>query len=225
MTTTSNICFTLNQDPTGGLNTCMDVVWGREGLTDPYATAFVEVSRWVGTNNTTNTVGNLYDDLNSGDGNEACFNTSCPAVDDYNIRMVLDSVDCTNDRFCYEVQLSSASGLPVNLAGQNYRLYYDGSKMSYFSGTSLLPIPTYTDYTLSQNIENQDASATNGALSFEANLSFLNYTMDLNDLIAGGVILPANGSWVGTSQLCFNAAFDLSQVPLTCIEAVWARVV
>ncbi|HLO53291.1 MAG TPA: hypothetical protein VK169_03330, partial [Saprospiraceae bacterium] len=147
----------------------------------------------------------------------------CPRDSDYNIRMVLDTVNCIENKFCYEVQLSSANGFAMNLAGQNYRLYYDGSKMSYLSGTSLLPVPTYTNYTLAQIIENQDASATNGALSFEANLSFLNYSMDLNDLVNGGVILPANGSWVGTSELCFNAAFDLSDAPLTCIEAVWAR--
>jgi hypothetical protein len=147
----------------------------------------------------------------------------CPRDSDYNIRMVLDTVNCIENTFCYEVQLSSANGFAMNLAGQNYRLYYDGSKMSYLSGTSLLPVPTYTNYTLAQIIENQDASATNGALSFEANLSFLNYSMDLNDLVNGGVILPENGSWVGTSELCFNAAFDLSDAPLTCIEAVWAR--
>ncbi|MEZ4910149.1 MAG: Ig-like domain-containing protein [Saprospiraceae bacterium] len=290
---TSNLCFNILTDDMSSSDACVDLVWGRDNLTNGYATAFVEVSEWVSYNYTTNTVGFEYFDLLSADGNDACFSAVCtstldddgdgvsnstetndgtnpndpceyletsqdinltstswqtldcdndginnidevnqtsspldhcdPNPCDYNIRFELQNIDCINNTFCYEVQLSSSNGLPVNLAGQNYRLYFDGSKMQYESGYSLLPLADYTDFTLVQNIENVDADIVNSNLTFESNLSFLNYTMDLNDIENGGIVLPADGSWVGTSVLCFSAKFDITEVPATCIEAVWAR--
>ncbi len=140
----------------------------------------------------------------------------------FDVRLHLDSVNCVELQVCYAVQLRSSSGQSWNVAGQNYRLYYDGSLASFQSGYSLLP-NTYQGFTLVQDIQNVDASATNGVLSFESSLSFLNYTMDLNDIINGGINLPANGDWLTTSQLCFTVSSSLLDSPDVCLEAVWAR--
>lgn len=139
---------------------------------------------------------------------------------DYDIRFNRSSVNCQTRQVCYDVQLRP-SGSSFNLAGQNYRLFYDGSKASYISGTSLLP-GQYQGFTLVQDVQNQNADATNGALNFEATLSFLNYGMDLNDTQNGGILLPA-GQWTTTSNLCFTVTQDVVNNPNVCIEAVWAR--
>jgi len=76
---------------------------------------------------------------------------------------------------------------------------------------------------LIQDIQDVDASATNSNLAFESTLGFLNYTMDLSDLTAGGINLPTDGSWLTTSQLCFSLEDSLLDNPSTCLEAIWAR--
>lgn len=139
---------------------------------------------------------------------------------DYDIRFNRSSVNCQTRQVCYDVQLRP-SGSSFNLAGQNYRIYYDGSKASWVSGTSLLT-DQYQGFTLVQNVQNVDASATNGLLSFDATLSFLNYAMDLNDSQNGGINLPV-GQWTTTSNLCFTVTQAVVDNPNVCIEAVWAR--
>lgn len=141
---------------------------------------------------------------------------------DYDIRFNRSSVNCQTRTVCYDVQLRP-NGPSFNLAGQNYRIYYDGSKASWISGSSLLP-SQYQGFTLvpNGNIQNVDASATNGLLSFDATLSFLNYGMDLNDTQNGGINLPT-GQWTTTSNLCFTVTQDVVDNPNVCVEAVWAR--
>ena len=152
-----------------------------------------------------------------------CWTTTVLAQSDYDLRLTLDTIDCTNKTVCYNVQLRSADGTTWGLAGQNYRLYYDGALASWQSGTSTLPTANYQSFSLIQDIQDVDASATMGPLSFEGNLSFLNYTMDLNTPSTGGIDLPADGSWVTTSQLCFLMEDSLINNPSACLEIVWAR--
>lgn len=106
---------------------------------------------------------------------------------------------------CYDVQLRSAEGQDFNLAGQNYRLYYDATlfKFNEEFSTSYFDQIDYTDFLLNQEIAGADATGT-GALEYEDNLGFLNFSMDLNNLEMGGVILPADGEWIATTRLCFD---------------------
>jgi len=136
--------------------------------------------------------------------------------------LVLDEVDCTNNTACYTVQLRSSNGLPFNLAGQSYRLFYDASVGSFISSTSLLPSTNYNNLTVVQDIQNVDASAV-GALPFDSNLGFLNYFIDLADTNIGGINLPTDGSWLSTSQLCFQVTPSALNDPNMCFEAVWGR--
>ncbi len=152
-----------------------------------------------------------------------CRASSVLAQGNYDLRLTLGSVDCATNTVCYDVQLRSADGTTWGLAGQNYRLYYDASLASWQSGVSTLPTANYQGFTLIQDIQNVDASATMGSLAFEETISFLNYTMDLSTVSTGGITLPADGSWVTTSQLCFLAADSLIYDPTVCLEVVWAR--
>lgn len=150
------------------------------------------------------------------------WGTSVNAQSDYDIRLTLDTVDCINKTACYNVELRSANGITWGLAGQNYRIYYDASLAAWQSGISTLG-SSYQNFSLVQNVQGQDASVTGSNLAFESTLSFLNYTMDLNNPSTGGISLPADGSWITTSQLCFVLQEGLFNDPSTCLEIVWAR--
>jgi len=47
--------------------------------------------------------------------------------------------------------------------------------------------------------------------------------MDLLDPTMNNIKLPADGSWLTTSQLCFVLEDSLLDNPSTCLEAIWAR--
>ena len=144
------------------------------------------------------------------------------AQSSYDLRITLDSLNCQNKTACFNVQLRNVDTTAWGLAGQNYRLYYDASLAAYQSGISTLP-NNYQAYTLIQDIQDVDASATNSNLNFEGTLGFLNYTMDLANISTGGITLPADSSWVTTTQLCFALEDDLLNDPSSCLEMVWAE--
>ena len=75
--TTSSLCFELDDETIDDVNACLNLVWARPGLTDAYATAFVEVSEWVGQNATENAETDIYDDLDENDGDDACISALC----------------------------------------------------------------------------------------------------------------------------------------------------
>lgn len=139
----------------------------------------------------------------------------------YDIRFNRSSVNCQTRQVCYDVQLRPVGVTVFNLAGQNYRIFYNSALASYISGTSSLP-SQYGNYTLVQDLQHVDASTTDGPLSFEADLGFLNYGIDLNDTQNGGIILPA-GQWTTTSNLCFTVTQEVVDNPNTCLEKVWGR--
>ena len=305
-TPTANLCFDVLFNPIGDANTCADMVWARDVVTSDYASAFVEVSEWVAPNITVAAAGLIYDDLDSGDGNSACYQLDCAGTEDsiplctdgldndgdgfidcldsdcvaiptldcdgdgipngddcaptepiiypgamcndnnintsddrydnqcqciglpslqgqYDIRFLFKEYNCIANNFTYIVQLRNITGSPLNLAGQNYRMYYNGAVMTFVSGVSTLPGSDYSPFTLVQNVSNQNSSATNGALFFEGNLSFLNYFMDLDDTLGGGIFLPVDSTWVTTSELMFNSTNSLTGNNIPLIDIIWAR--
>ena len=220
--TTSQLCFSVQAALLDNPNNCFEAVWARGGLTDAYATSFVEVSEWVTTDSTRMATGMDYNDLDSSDGESSCLANSCAATGSYDIQMTLNNVDCEANTVCYNVQLRSNDGNDWGLAGQNYRLYYDGAMGSYQSGSSLLGTTDYNSFMLHEDVQNQNATGT-GNLNFEGDLSFLNYSIDLSNTSGGGVSLPSDGSWFTTSQLCFSVQAALLDNPNNCFEAVWSR--
>lgn len=126
------------------------------------------------------------------------------AQNHFNIRLEANA-ESPASQVCYDVQLASADAADFNLAGQNYRMYYDASKLEYDDQTSrvLLPREKYTNLTIKDNVQDIDASSA-GPLAFDNHLSFLNIGNDLKDELNGGIILPASGEWVSTANICFN---------------------
>ena len=147
------------------------------------------------------------------------------AQQQYDVRFQLDGIDCQTGEVCYLVQIRSSDGQTWNLAGQNYRIYYDASTASYINGSveSRLPDVQYSAPLLTSDQQNVDASAFPGDLPFAQTLSFLNYSIDLMNLSNGGVNLPANSEWLTTSSLCFQVPQSAIDNPSECINLVWAR--
>ena len=121
---------------------------------------------------------------------------------------------------CFDIQLSSADGSDINLAGQNYRLYYDAEKFRFSNSASLLPKAQYGDAVIKDKLANIDAGGT-GKLSYETHLGFVNLGIDLNDIQNGGIELPANGDWVSTVQICFEGPSE--GLDLKDFRLDWAR--
>lgn len=126
----------------------------------------------------------------------------------YNIR--LNPTESGNQQeSCYHIQLASADAKDLNLAGQNYRLYYDASKLRIQVGTgkSLLPAEKYSALIIKNNLVDIDAGGI-GNLAFEEHLGFINLGNDLKDELNGGIALPASGEWVSTAKICFDRLYQ-----------------
>jgi hypothetical protein len=139
----------------------------------------------------------------------------------YDTRFQLSTINCETNQVCYNVQLKPNGSGNFNLAGQNYRIFYNSSIASYTSGQSLLPAP-YGEYTVVQNVQGANAGDMNGPLEFEATLGFLNYAIDLNDTQNGGIMLPSN-EWTSTSNLCFRVDDEVLKDINACMVLVWGR--
>lgn len=137
--------------------------------------------------------------------------------------MRLEQVSNSPESSCYEVQIRSSNDRSFNLAGQNYRLFYDASDVSFNASQSysLLPTNDYTDMVVVQNIQNVNASSFS-SLGFSSNLSFLNYFMDLNDVLNGGIdVASYDEGWTPTSHICFD--HNSASVENEGFDAVWGR--
>lgn len=137
------------------------------------------------------------------------------------IRFHRDSVNCDLKSACYTTQIRPNGTMPINLAGQNYRIFYNSSRAKTTTITSLLPIQ-YGAISIVQDLTDIDASSSGAPLSFKSTLGFLNYSIDLSDVQFGGIEIPMN-EWYSTSRICFEidqAVFDDAD---KCLETVWGR--
>lgn len=154
-----------------------------------------------------------------------CFNsTTTSAQHHYNVRLI-ENPSTGIGEICYYLQLASADGVDLNLAGQNYRMYYDASKLQYNinESSSLLPNQLYTKLVVKDNIIDIDATGS-GPLPFDNHLSFLNIGNDLKDEGIGGIVLPASGDWMNTANVCFTKIENENSIELTKDYSIyWAR--
>lgn len=155
------------------------------------------------------------------------FSNSLLSQQEYDIRFSIKESNCDERQMCYYTQIRSADGQTWNLAGQNYRIYYDASMASYIDGTARradeLDPNQYSDILLTANLQDRDASAFPGDIPFKSTLSFLNYSVDLMNLTNGGVDLPASGEWISTTELCFEVTQEVLDEGSECLGLVWAR--
>ena len=146
------------------------------------------------------------------------------AQNHYDIR--LNPIESNNTKtVCYNIQLASADRVDLNLAGQNYRIYYDSEffRFNWEKSGSLLPKEKYTPLIIKDNYMEVDASGK-GTLSFENHLGFLNVGLDLADTQNGGVVLTQSGEWLNTAQICFDFIQNENSVDYLAEQQLfWAR--
>ena len=113
-----------------------------------------------------------------------------------------------------EVQVRNTSEANLNLAGQNYRFYYDSEILSLDTekSTSALPSTSYTDIAFEGHKKGIQADKVN-QISFDDNLGFVNFSIDLHNLKDGGVNLSKD-DWTAVARLKFevkeeSVAYDL----------------
>lgn len=148
------------------------------------------------------------------------FSTNINAQKLYDIRLEPMSLNIPG-KVCYEIQLNSITGQELNLAGQNYRLYYDAALLKFNSDWSLSNLSTddYTEMTVTEELYDLDATG-GGELEYEAHLGFVNFSMDLKNISSGGIILDVIGTRLATAQICF----DLLEEGININSGIhWAR--
>ena len=124
------------------------------------------------------------------------------AQNHYHIK--LEDVEQNNPKkSCYNIQLAAADGIDFNVAGQNYRLYYDASKLSYASSNNLLSAERYDDFRAKDYKSKGNAQGV-GNLPFNDEVGLLSISMDLKEVEKGGKILSSLGTWENTCQVCFD---------------------
>ena len=143
----------------------------------------------------------------------------------FDVSFSIDTIDCSSRQICYNTLVRTGDGSSWNLAGQNYRIFYDASMASYIDGSAerILDPSQYSDILLTADFQNVDASAFPGDLPFKATLGFLNYSVDLMNLTNGGIDLPANADYVPTTKLCFDVTQEVIDNGSECLGLVWAQ--
>ena len=134
----------------------------------------------------------------------------------FDVSFGIDTIDCSSRQICYFTQVRSGDGSAWNLAGQNYRIFYDASMASYIDGSAerILNPDQYSDILLTADFQNVDASGFPGDLPFKATLGFLNYSVDLMNLTNGGIDLPSGGDFMPTTRLCFEVTQEVIDLSL-----------
>lgn len=134
------------------------------------------------------------------------------------IRFSTPIIDQNTQTAYVNIQLKSSDDALV-LAGQNYRIFYNTDVLTLNEELSdtKLPQGKYTDIIFTNTVENVKASGF-GALDFEDNMGFSNFSIDLLDQVDGGVTIDSGDEWTTVATLNFNIADDIDDMQL-----VWGR--
>ena len=104
----------------------------------------------------------------------------------------LNQVDKKNNLECFDIELKSPHGKKINLGGQNYRLFYDASRLAFKSDRlhSYLSQEAYTDVDILETQQNQ--------------IGFLSLSLDSKEFNNGITELPRSGAWKKALNICFE---------------------
>ncbi len=134
------------------------------------------------------------------------------------IRFSTPIIDQNTQTAYVNIQLKSTDDALV-LAGQNYRIFYNTDVLTLNEELSdtKLPVGKYTDIIFTNTVEHVKASGI-GALSFDENMGFSNFSIDLLDQVDGGVTINAGDEWTTVATLNFTITDDIDDMQL-----VWGR--
>ena len=113
-----------------------------------------------------------------------------------------------------DIQVRNAHQGQIALAGQNYRFYYNSEVLSLDASASKskLSEKNYSEPKFENHFENISADQVN-QLSFDKDLGFANFAIDLTNNIEGGIRI-GNDTWTTVATLTFtvkntNKNYDL----------------
>jgi len=137
------------------------------------------------------------------------------------IGMEFTNINYSQRIVCYQLTIVNQGATSWNLAGQNYRIFYNSETMNIkLDSLESLLSTDYSDVIVVQSIENTDATFVNGTLTYESDLGFLNCFIDLSDIVSGGEEILPNAQ-LNIAQICFEI------LPITvdeiCLDLDFAR--
>ncbi len=121
----------------------------------------------------------------------------------------------STDRIAVSVEVRNTTNSEVVLADQNYRLYYDADDLEFDEANSVskLPSNTYSEIDLYEHIAELKSLTSNGEMGF------INFSINLLDLVNGGVELPTHTEWLSVATLYF----DVTNHNIDNSHLVWSR--
>ncbi len=150
-----------------------------------------------------------------------CLYLSLPvmAIDDISLRLNPSYYDEQNQTIYVDVELRYQGHGQFQLADQNYRLFYDSKILTLEQDHSRsdLPQDLYSGIQFMEILENLDADAVN-QLSFDDNMGFVNFFIDLNSASNAGISIKSEDDWQRVAVLNFKVSDKnaLSQI-------VWSK--
>lgn len=126
-------------------------------------------------------------------------------IDDISLRLNPTFYDEQSQTVFVDVELRYQGQGQLNLADQNYRLYYDSDILSLKEDQSRsdLPQDLYSKLQFMEVYEDLNADGVN-QLSFDDHLGFINFNIDLHSPAHAGIGIRKEDSWQRVAILSFN---------------------
>jgi len=103
---------------------------------------------------------------------------------------------------CFDIMLRSASGDDIDLAGQNYRMFFNGDKASFRSDL------------ISYELDKRTYGKLDVQYNTDQNIGFVSLSLDSRKLTEEVITLSRHGGWAQTMNICFdheeNETIDLT---------------
>ena len=121
------------------------------------------------------------------------------------VRLSANYSDAAVQALYVDVQIRNANSGQFSLAGQNYRFYFNSESLQFSDSESksVLPKSVYSDIKMVNHVENVQADDVN-QLPFDDNLGFINFSIDLLDVVNGGINIASQDEWVTVATLKFD---------------------
>ncbi len=148
----------------------------------------------------------------------ALFTITCLNASELEVRFDKAQYNEAKQELYINVELRNVNGADVTLAGQNYRFYYDSEVLALDteSSASALSGRMYTELSLEDHLSGVQADDVN-QVTFDDNLGFVNFSIDLHDLKNGGISLIKD-EWTTVARLKFDVKLEGADYDL-----VWGR--
>ncbi len=136
------------------------------------------------------------------------------------VRLTHNSINKIDNALYVDIDVRVENQDRLNLAGQNYRIYYPTSILSLneTDSKSQLSPEKYSKLQFSSILENVEARGQ-GAIIFDDDLGFANFSVELLDNENGGARLTSQDGWVTIATLKFDILEEIKDVSM-----VWGRV-